>query len=209
MGEGQGKPQSSWTPKPDWKVKGRFKIGRPRRYKDPQELLDKAAEYFESCVGEDGELKEPITITGLCNYIGTYRSKLIEYESGSLESLKDGSGDDEAFRAAIKHIKSVCEQYAESHMFSARNPAGSIFALKNYNWKDTQTIETTVTEIHTLDPEVRQLVGEYHRQLLAAQRTAVIDITPRQLPEPQKVESGAGSTPAPGRGVDKLEDNKV
>jgi hypothetical protein len=98
-----------------------------------------------------------------------------------------GQGDDTGFRNAVKQIKSVCEEFAENHMFTARNPAGAIFALKNYGWKDTQTIETTTTEIHTVDPETRQLVGDYLRQLSALHKGQVINITPAtRLLEPAK-----------------------
>ena len=189
--EPTGKPEGE--KRQDWKggARQQWKIGRPRKYKTPEEFIERAQEYFDSCVDDKGELNQPITITGMCNFLGTTRRILMEYETGSLESLKDGSGDDEGFRNAIKCVKSICEHYAETHGFMARNPAFAIFALKNYGWKDTQTIETTTTEIHTIDPETRQLVGEYIRQLAEAQKRPIIDITPRELPEPVKVQSGA------------------
>lgn len=207
-----GEPEAPKTPPVQpvtISARERYRIHRPRKYKTPEEFLERAQEYIESCIDDNGELNQPITITGMCIYLGTTRERLLGYEHGTLESIKAVEGDDERWRDAIKRVKHICEHYAETHGFSARNPAFAIFALKNYGWKDTQTIETTVTEIHTLDPEVRRLVGEYHKQLLAAQRTHMIDVTPRQLPEPQKVESGGDSAPAPKRAVDKSEDNKI
>jgi hypothetical protein len=182
---------------PDWKgpIGHRYLGGRPRKFKTPEEFLVKVAEYLEACCDDKGNLVRPVTISGMCNFIGTYRQRLLEYENGSLEGLKDGNGDDEGFRVAIKRAKSICEEFAEDHMFTARNPAGAIFALKNYGWKDTQTIETTTTEIHTIDPETREILGGYMRQLVAAQKCQVIDITPTRLPEPVKVQSGGESQP--------------
>lgn len=171
--------------KPDGKVTGRrLQIGRPRKYKTPEEFLERAEEYLRSCYDDRGILIKPVTITGMCNFLGTTRERLLGYENGTLESLKDGNGDDESFRDAVKRVKHVCQEYAENHGFMARNPAFAIFALKNYGWKDIQTIEATTTEIHTIDPEVRQLVSEYVRQLAAAQKGLLIDVTPLKLPAP-------------------------
>ena len=168
---------------PDWKIAGGpARIGRPRRYKTPEDFIEQAEAYLKSCYGERGELIKPITITGMCNYLGTTRERLLGYENGDLESLKDGSGDDEGFRDAIKRVKHICEEYAENHGFTARNPAFAIFALKNYGWKDTQTIESTHTETHTLDPETRGVLAGYIKQLAAAQRGQVIDVTPAREP---------------------------
>lgn len=183
-------PSSDEGVSPNGKFSGRrLQVGHPRKYKTPEEFLERAEEYLRSCYDDTGSLIKPVTITGMCNYLGTTRERLLGYENGTLESLKDGSGDDEAFRDAVKRVKHVCQEYAENHGFMARNPAFAIFALKNYGWKDTQTIETTTTEIHTIDPETRKIVGEYIRQLAEAQKHPVIDITPRKLPEPVKVES--------------------
>jgi ribonuclease BN (tRNA processing enzyme) len=141
--------------------------------------LERAEEYVNHCWdAERQEMAHPISITGLCTFLGTTRKQLSDYETGSLEGLKDGSGDDEAFRSAIKHVKHVCEQYAEEHGFQARNPAFAIFALKNYGWKDTQTIETTSVSIHTVDPEIKWLVGEYIKQLAERNLRPAIDVTP-------------------------------
>ena len=187
-------------PKPDWKgpLGHRYLSGRPRKFKTPEEFSLKVAEYLKECCDKDGNLIRPVTISGMCNFIGTYRQRLLEYENGSLEGLKDGNGDDEGFRVAIKRAKSICEEFAEDHMFTARNPAGAIFALKNYGWKDTQTIETTTTEIYTVDPATRELIGGYMRQLVEAQKRQIVDITPAMLPEPIKVQSGGNPQPLPG-----------
>ena len=109
--------------------KTRFHVGRPRRYKTPEEFLERAEEYLRSCYNDTGEMIKPLTITGMCNFLGTTRERLLGYENGILESLKDGNGDDELFRDAVKRVKHVCQEYAENHGFMARNPAFAIFAL--------------------------------------------------------------------------------
>ena len=46
------------------------------------------------------------------------------------------------FVDAVKELKTHCENYAESKIYG-NNPAGAIFALKNYGWTDKQTQEHT------------------------------------------------------------------
>ena len=82
---------------------------------------------------------EPFTITGLALALDTSREVLVDIET------QTSAGYSQAFSDAIKRAKLRCQQYAERHMFQARNPAGAIFALKNYGWRDTQDIN------HTLD----------------------------------------------------------
>jgi len=101
--------------------------GRPLKFKTPEEIQQKADKYFKDC----GEKEKPITITGLALALETSRETLINYEK------KD------EFFDVIKKVKLVCENYAEDRMFQARNPAGPIFALKNYGWRDRQ--ETDIT----------------------------------------------------------------
>ena len=165
---------------PDWKgsKRSQYLLHKPRKYKSPEDFIERAQEYLESCFDDKGEIIQPITITGLCNYLGTTRERLLGYENGTLDSIQAVPGDDERWRDAVKRVKHVCQQYAENHGFMARNPAFAIFALKNYGWKDTQTIETTTTEIHTIDPETRQILQDYIDKLAQAQRMTVIDITP-------------------------------
>lgn len=201
-------PEGEVDKKPESKAE-HYRIHRPRKYQSPDDFLARAQAYIESCIDGKGELNQPITITGMCCYLGTTRERLLGYERGDLESIKAVPGDDERWRDAVKRVKHICEHYAETHGFVARNPAFAIFALKNYGWKDTQTVESTSTEIHTVDPETRQLIGEYMRQLSAGQKGLLIDVTPGELPEPVKVQSGGAPVPAAMEPVDKSEDNDL
>lgn len=136
------------------------KGGRPRKFQDLEELQAAIDAYFDSCyaevivkdkdghacIDEDGTVMremqqvEPFTITGLALALDTSRETLMDVENSN-----GPYSEDKRYSDAIKKAKLRCQQYAERHMFQARNPAGAIFALKNYGWRDTQDIN------HTLD----------------------------------------------------------
>lgn len=129
--------------------------GRPRRWKNPQEIIDLAIEYYQIAYERD----EPYTITGLCAWMGTTRERMLAYCSG--EMANQAEGDSEAFRDAIKHCRHVAEAAAERQGYLMRNPAFAIFALKNYGWKDTQTVEMTGTIEHKIDDETKAILCEF------------------------------------------------
>ncbi len=118
-------------------------VGRPLKYKTPEELQIAIDKYFESCFDIDNETgyrfqTKPFTVTGLAMAIDLTRQGLIEYSCKS-----------DSFSDTIKKAKAKVEEFAETTLFTAKNPAGVIFSLKNnYNWKDKQEIETTVTNIN-------------------------------------------------------------
>lgn len=102
------------------------KVGRPLKFSTAQEIEEQAESYFAECTAKE----QPITITGLCLALGTFRDVLIDYESGKYDEQDPG------FSNAIKRAKLRCENYAEKQVFTGKNPAGAIFALKNYGWSD-------------------------------------------------------------------------
>ena len=169
--------------------------GKSRIWTDPQQIIDLACEYFTAA----HESEEPITITGCCSWMGTTRETMLTYLNGSHTGP---NGDDAWIADTLKHVRHVVESYAEQHGFTARNPAMAIFALKNYGWKDTQTIENTTTEVHTVDPETRQLIREYMRQLAGAQK-GVIDVTPREEVKVLGVSLGVSQDNAQDKDKDK------
>ena len=103
------------------------KGGRPLKFQSVKELQEKIDAYFDTCVKD----KEPFTITGLALALDTYRKVLCEYE------------ERDKFSNTIKKAKARCEHYAEKKVYSG-NPAGPIFVLKNYGWKDKQEKEVNV-----------------------------------------------------------------
>lgn len=101
--------------------------GRPPLWNDPK-AFDKAVDlYFND------ELKSPHTWTGLARNLG--------FESRqSLEDYKKRDGFSYPIKKALLRIEELYEQ-----SLFGRNPTGSIFALKNFGWRDKQEMEVTAT----------------------------------------------------------------
>jgi len=98
--------------------------GRPPIWDDPDKFAEAVENYFSEC-----ETQHP-TWTGLALHLGfESRQSLQDYKS------KEG------FSYPIKKALARIEENYEQGLFS-RNPAGAIFALKNFGWKDRQEIET-------------------------------------------------------------------
>ena len=92
--------------------------GRPPKYKTAEELQNKIDEYF------DKNPDKP-TITGLvlfCDFCD--RSSFYDLEKT------------DKFSHTIKKARSRMESCYEEMIHFAPNPAGAIFALKNFGWKD-------------------------------------------------------------------------
>ena len=130
------------------------KVGRPLKFKTPEEMKEKIEEYFDSCfkplmvydkieeryktvTDENGNIiKEqcrPFTISGLAYALGLSRQALLNY------SERDGFVD------TIMQAKQKCEIYAEERLFDRDGNRGAVFSLSNNfkGWADKQTIETT------------------------------------------------------------------
>lgn len=99
-------------------------VGRPLKFKTAEELQAKIADYFENTDREEW------TITGLALALDTSRKVLVEYE-----------GKDE-YSNTIKRAKLMIENSYEIDL-KKHGRAGTIFALKNFDWKDKR--ETDIT----------------------------------------------------------------
>ena len=98
-------------------AKQKKKGGRPRKYKTVEKLQAAIDKYFEEV--------DKFTICGLALHLGfVSRNSLLSYE-----------GYSEEFFCTIKRAKTRIEQYYEEHLVE-NNAAGSIFALKNFDWSD-------------------------------------------------------------------------
>ena len=95
------------------------------KFKTPEELQEKIDEYFELFpqYTADGVLVRPATITGLALHLGTYRDLLCNYQ------------ERDEFYDTIKTAKQRIENFYEERLVF-QNATGSIFALKNFDWKD-------------------------------------------------------------------------
>lgn len=100
------------------------KVGRPLKFKTVEELQTKIDAYFNDTP------KEEWTITGLAIALDTFRSVLCDYE------------EKDEFSNAVKKAKQRVENGYEIDLKRAGR-SGTIFALKNFDWKDKQ--ETDIT----------------------------------------------------------------
>ena len=108
-----------------------MKEGRPLKFKSVKELQEKIDNYF------DVTPEDEITITGLAIHLDTFRSVLCDYE------YKD------EFSNTIKRAKQRVENGYEKDL-KKHGRTGSIFALKNFNWKDQQDLKHSGDEKNPL-----------------------------------------------------------
>lgn len=95
-------------------------MARPRIIKSPEEMDRLVDEYVAQRYAEE----RPVTLTGLCLHLGlNSRQSLDAYEQR------------EEFFGSVKRAKSIIEDQYEQNLH-ANNATGSIFALKNFGWKD-------------------------------------------------------------------------
>ena len=94
-----------------------MRTGRPLKFKDEKKLSKAIEDYFKNTP------KEEWTITGLAMALDTSRKVLCEYEN------KDN------FSNTIKRAKIKVENGYEIDL-KKHGRAGSIFALKNFGWRD-------------------------------------------------------------------------
>lgn len=97
-------------------------VGRPLKFKTPEELEKKCKEYFDITPTEE------VTITGLALHLDTDRITLMQYEKR------------DEFTNTVKRAKLAVEHAYEMDL-RAKGRAGDIFALKNFNWTDKQEID--------------------------------------------------------------------
>ena len=119
------------------------KVGRPLKFPSVEELQKKIDDYFE-----DRKITgRPATVTGLCLWLDqTSREVLMSYQ------------DKDEYTDTLLRAKLRCQEYAEEQMYTLKNPAGPIFALKNFGWSDAKQVDIqnttktiTVTMIGDID----------------------------------------------------------
>jgi len=106
--------------------------GRPLKFQSVEELQGKIENYFNVTP------KDEWTITGLALALDTSRETLINYEN-----------KDEYFDT-IKKSKLIVENGYEIDLKKHGRP-GTIFALKNFDWKDKSEIDQTNLHIEADD----------------------------------------------------------
>jgi hypothetical protein len=111
------------------------KIGRPLKFKTVKDLATKIEDYFNKTKIEDW------TITGLAIHLDTFRDVLIDYGSGKYDTI-DGT-EDKTFSNTIKKAKHMVEHSYELDL-KKHGRTGTIFALKNFDWKDKSEVDQNV-----------------------------------------------------------------
>lgn len=109
-------------------------VGRPRKYKNVEELEQLINEYFETC----DETHRPYTITGLALYLDMDRKSLLRYEK---------EYEDE-FCHTIIRAKERVQEFVECCLFKKGIAQGVIFNLKNnFGWEENNKLDTTVNNM--------------------------------------------------------------
>ncbi|MCK9371036.1 DNA-packaging protein [Candidatus Dojkabacteria bacterium] len=103
-------------------------VGRPLKFKSVEELQAKIDAYFNDTP------KDEWTITGLALALDTSRKVLVEYE------------DKDEFSNAVKKAKLIVENGYEIDLKKAGR-SGTIFALKNFDWRDKTEQDVNVREL--------------------------------------------------------------
>ena len=132
------------------------KIGRPLKFKTVEELTNKIDEYFNSIPQVEW------TITGLAIALDTYRDVLIDYQNGMHDKIKGENGEieDKDYSNAVKKAKLLVENSYEIDL-KKTGRSGTIFALKNFNWKDTQESIVKIEAPKPLLNSILDTKGEY------------------------------------------------
>lgn len=115
---------------------------RHRRY-TPRQMYDNAAKYIEFTI----KAAQPLTITGMGLFMGMHRKQIfnmLNQQKGMKESKE---------YAFIYDFCDFIEMYNEYAAHKKQNPAGPIFILKNFGWKDKFEIEASRTEGALTDKE--------------------------------------------------------
>jgi hypothetical protein len=119
--------------------------GQPAYYESPEQLWEKAVEYFKSVTTSSGIIKA--TISGVTRHCGfASRSSWLQYEERSPEFLH-----------TVHTIKMIVIEWYERNLHGF-NWAGSAFALRNMdsgNWKD-EVIQQQHQTITNVTPNIIQ-----------------------------------------------------
>lgn len=150
-------------------------MGRPLKFQTVEELQTGIDSYFKNTPEDEW------TITGLAMALDTFRNVLNDYGSGKYD-------DDRDFSTTIKKAKAKVENGYEKDL-KKHGRSGTIFALKNFDWKDKQETDIT-TKGEKIETNVN--IG---LEALAAQ----MDKTNRSLyetnPSPEGVSNEQENTP--------------
>ena len=108
-------------------MKKKNKVGRPRIFSSPEEMMDKALEFQKVCL----ESGRPFLVIGFASWMGIHKSTLSEYER-----FKEFSG-------TLKKISQLAEVgLIEGGLSGKYNASFAQFLAKNnHGYRDKQEVE--------------------------------------------------------------------
>ena len=135
--------------------------GRPLKFKTDQDLALKIAGYFNDTP------KDEWTITGLALALDTSRQTLLNYE------------EKEEFFDTIKKAKLMVENGYEIDL-KKHGRTGTIFALKNFDWKDKTEQDITskgekIQQINYFTPDGNKLETDQEKEGCVEQRSSGLE----------------------------------
>lgn len=123
--------------------------GRPLKFNSVSELQEKINSYFETTP------KDEWTWTGLSLYLDTDKETIAMY--------RDGIGERAEFSEPLKRAMLQVENGYEIDL-KKQGRTGTIFALKNFNWKDKSEVDQNVKSDISLN--MRDLSNEELEKLI-------------------------------------------
>jgi len=118
------------------------KVQGDRRY-SPKQMFETASKYIEVTI----EHGQPLTITQLGIFLGIRRKDVFRFLN------ENKFGKEEKF---IYDFCDFIESYNEYAAHKKMNPAGPIFILKNFGWKDKFEVEASAKQGALTDTERRE-----------------------------------------------------
>lgn len=120
------------------------KAGRPRAFKNVEEVKSKIDAYFNYCE----EKEKPYTMSGLAYYLEIDRRTLLNYSKN------------EEFFPLIKKARDRVQMQLEEGLYRLGNNSGIIFNLKNnFDWKDKVEVKNTNL------PKVEELLSKIESEV--------------------------------------------
>ena len=119
-------------------MKTKNKVGRPRIFKSPEQMMDKALEFQKICLEND----RPFLFISFASWMGVHSDIIAEY------------GKFPEFTGTVKSIQQMAEiSLVEGGMTGRYNPSMTIFLAKNnHGYTDQQQIQLDATvKVNSLD----------------------------------------------------------
>ena len=140
-------------PFPDTKKKGQskskqnhIKLGRPRDFPTPSDLQFAIQSYLDTTPFAE------YTVTGLALSLGTSRQVLCDYQ------------EREGYSAIVDEAKLIVEHSYEVDL-KQKGQAGTIFALKQFNWRDQLDLGGNLDVSNLTDDQLDKKIAESEARL--------------------------------------------